>query len=124
MEMGTLTIVGSVVAAFLTGLFTFLGIRSKTKTNVQATLNSGFNSLIQELQEERRELQTERNEIQRKYDEMREMVLMQDKEIMDLTARVERLLKITTSFHNFIVNAGLVPPPFDKEDIIMGKNGD
>jgi hypothetical protein len=104
-------IIGAVatpIVAVLAALFTYLGVRSKAKTDVQQSLNLGFNSLIEELQEERKLLTEERKSLSL-------LVSDQDKKIMVLQRRVDRLLSVTISFHNFIIAEGLVPPPFDND---------
>jgi uncharacterized protein YlxW (UPF0749 family) len=108
--------VATPVVAILAALFTYLGVRSKSKTDVQTSLNQGFNSLIEELQEERKLLTDERKTLVA-------LVSEQDRKIMTLEKRVERLLAVTMSFHNFIVNEGLVPPPFDNT-LLSNENND
>lgn len=108
LEATVATVVGSVIVAFLSGLFTFLGVRRKGKVDVQASLNAGFNSLIEELQEERHVLQSERREL-------RLMVIEQDRKILTLETRINRILNVTMTFHNFIVQNNLTPPAFDSD---------
>lgn len=107
------TVVGAVLTAFFTGLFTFLGVRRKGKTDVQQSLNIGFETLIKELQEERTFLREERTEL-------RAMIAAQAREVNELEERVRRLILMTTTYHNFIVAAGLVPPEIEVEK--MNKN--
>lgn len=117
MDATLASIVASVITAFLTGLLTYLGVRSRARVDVQASLNAGFNLLVSELQEERADLKRERIEL-------RNEIQKQDAEILELKKKLERLLSVTTSFHNFIVTNGLVPPPFNPEDVDLGSNSD
>lgn len=110
-----LTVVGGVVTAFITALLTYLGVKNRSRVDVQASLNNGFHQLIVELQNERRALAEERGVL-------KAMVRHQDDEIMDLRRRVERLISTTTMFHNFIIANNLVPPQFDEDDVILGSN--
>jgi len=114
-ESTLLTVVGGVVTAFMTALLTYLGVKNRSRVDVQASLNNGFHQLIVELQNERKALAEERGVL-------RAMVRSQDSDILELRRRVERLIATTTQLHNFIVNAGLVPPQFDEDDLILGSN--
>lgn len=104
-----LTVVGGVITTFVAALLTYLGVKSKSRVDVQASLNSGFHQLIIELQNERKALAEERGVL-------RAMVRHQEEEIIDLRRRVERLTTITSRFHSFIVASGLVPPSFDDDE--------
>lgn len=110
-EGPVLTAVSTVIVAFITGILTYLGVRAKARTDVQSSLNTGFQSLISELQEERQFLSEQRDELQ-------EHVKHLDQQVIELRVRVERLLQLTTTFHNFIVQNDLIPPPFDARDVI------
>ena len=114
-DNAVLAVVGTIVAAFITGLLTYLGVKNKSRVDVQSSLNSGFHQLIVELQNERRLLADERGTL-------RAMVRHQDEEILELRQRIERILSVTTSFHNFIIQNDLIPPPFDPDDVQLGNN--
>lgn len=51
-----ITAIGGIGTAFIAGIFAILSGRKKAKSDVQGTLNSSFQILIGELQEERTEL--------------------------------------------------------------------
>lgn len=97
------TTVGGVIVAFITGLVTYLTTKKKSNTDVQSSLNAGFGTLITELQEERTVLRAERGELTA-------MVVRQNARIRQLENRVNQLLLVTTTFHNFIITSGLTPP--------------
>ncbi len=57
LDVGTMTtVVGSIMAATITSVSAYLIGKKKAQTDVQTTLNSGFEILIRELQEERGDL--------------------------------------------------------------------
>ena len=115
MDGALLTAVTTVIVAVITGILTYLGVRTKSRTDVQTSLNTGFQSLVSELQEEREFLSKQRDDLQ---DNIADL----DKQVLELRVRVDRLLRVTTMFHNFIVQNGLVPPSFDEQDV-LGDNG-
>ena len=105
--------VASVAVAIVAGLMAYLNGRTKNKVDVQKTLNESFGALINELQEERVDLMKERHSLQ-------QTVMQQDRRILDLEKRINRLLVVTTQFHTFIVQEGLTPPPFNENDVLLG----
>ena len=89
----------SVVTAIITAIVTYFLGRGKNKVDIQASLNAGFQTLIGEMQEE--------------LAGYRALNKTQSAELSGLQQRVDRLLLIATTFHNFIVQAGMVPPVVD-----------
>lgn len=103
-------LISGVAVAIIGGIATYLVQKTKTRVDVQKTLNEGFGSLISELQEERLTLSKTNSDL---HDTIRD----QDRKIRVLESRVLRLVRVATAFHNYIVTQGLTPPAFDENDL-------
>lgn len=99
----------AIVVAFVTGLWAWIASRSKTRSDIQQTVNDGFGKLISELQEEL----TRRGETEA---DLRHTVSSQDSLIYRLQMKVRKLAHIVTTLHNFIVMKGLTPPSYVMEE--------
>ncbi len=98
LDVGTIiTVVGSIAVAAITSFSAYLVGKKKAQTDVQTTLNSGFEILIRELQEERVDLT--------------KTIKEQDEKIGLLEGRVFSLRIQVISLQNRLRDHGIPPPP-------------
>ena len=92
------TAVATIAVAIVSGIFMFYAGRPKARSDVQATLNDGFNKLITDLQDERNHMRTVMKE--------------QGDRITALEGDLRNSRQEIDSLQRFIVERGLTPPPY------------
>lgn len=101
MDAATITAIGAIGAAAVTGVFLVLSVRKKGSAEVQEAINSGFTNLVDKLTAE----------INRQTHRIADL----EEHITQLEARCDNCQVTIEHYEEFIRSRGLVPPPMDDE---------
>lgn len=92
-------VVGTVLVAFVTGFWAWFGGKKKGQTDYQVAVQQGFQSLVEELQEERQRLMA--------------VISDQAREISELRGEVRQLSQGIASMQRLLIEHGInIPAEF------------